>query len=231
MMRALWLQSFYGRRGMIFTIGHSNHPIERFIALLTQHRVEVLADVRSTPASRFNPQYNRKALETSLAANAIRYEFLGAELGARTEDPACYENERVSYRRLAGTEAFRRGLTRVLTLSQRCRVALMCAEYEPLDCHRTILVGRELTRAGVPFVHILRDGALETSEQADARLVDRTGLSTRDLFAIPDADIARGLIDQAYELQSARIAYARPGAAATYRGRSSRKSGRADPRS
>jgi uncharacterized protein (DUF488 family) len=217
---------------MIFTIGHSNHPIERFIALLTQHRLEVLADVRSTPASRFNPQFNRKALEASLAANAIRYEFLGAELGARTEDPACHENGRVSYRCLAKTEAFRRGFERVLVLSQRCRVALMCAEYEPLDCHRTILVGRELTRAGVSFVHILRDGALETGEEADARLVDRMGLSTQDLFATSDAGIAREIIDQAYELQSARIAYvARPGSSAISPGRSSRRSGRADRRS
>src|SRR5688500_15964772 len=87
----------------VFTVGHSTHPIEHFLALLQQHGIEVLADVRSTPFSRFNPQFNRERLAQSLATAGIRYEFLGEELGARSNDPACYENGRVSYARLAAT--------------------------------------------------------------------------------------------------------------------------------
>lgn len=194
----------------VYTIGHSNHPIERFVSLLQQHGIELLADVRSKPASRFNPQFNRKALEAALAANGIRYEFLGAELGARTDDPTCYENGRVSYRRLAATEPFRRGLERVRSLADESRVAIMCAEYEPLDCHRTILVGRELSKANVPIAHILRDGAIESGDEADATLVERLKLRPDDLFAPADANGKRELIDRAYEIQGARIAYTLP---------------------
>lgn len=195
---------------VVYTIGHSNHPIERFVSLLQQHGIQVVADVRSKPASRFNPQFNRKALEAVLAANGIRYEFLGVELGARTEDPACYERGRVAYQRLAATEPFRRGLERVRSLADESRVAIMCAEYEPLDCHRTILVARELSKANVPIAHILRDGTLESGDKADARLVERLKLRSDELFAPADANGERELIDRAYEIQGARIAYTPP---------------------
>jgi uncharacterized protein (DUF488 family) len=190
---------------VIFTIGHSNHSIERFLDLLREHGVTTIADVRSTPASRFNPQYNRKALEKSLASAGMAYEFLGAELGARTQDPDCHENGRVSYRRLAATDTFRSGLERLMSIGDDQRVAIMCAEHEPLDCHRTILVGHALAHRGVHIVHILRDGTLETDEAANERLVQRLGLGHDDLFAGQD------LVERAYEIQAARVAWAPPG--------------------
>src|SRR4051812_10746798 len=97
----------------ILTIGHSNHPIERFIELLKVHGVTALADVRSMPYSRFNPQFTRKALEQSLREAGIAYVFLGKELGARSEDPSMYDKGRVSYERLSRTEFFREGIARV----------------------------------------------------------------------------------------------------------------------
>ena len=101
---------------MIYTIGHSHHPIERFIALLQPHGIDALADVRSTPYSRFNPQFNREKLQASLATAGIRYVILGEESGARTKDPSCYDDTgRVSYARLDRSEPFRRGLERLLT--------------------------------------------------------------------------------------------------------------------
>lgn len=195
---------------MIFTIGHSNHPIEHFLGLLREHGITTLADVRSTSASRFNPQYNRKALERSLADAGIAYEFLGAELGARTQDPQCFENGRVSYRRLAATETFQRGLERLLSIGREQRVAAMCAEYDPLDCHRTILVGHELARRGERIAHILRIGTLETDDAANARLVERLEVSPDDLFGGQD------LVERAYEMQAARAAWT-PGRATTSR--------------
>jgi uncharacterized protein (DUF488 family) len=186
---------------VIYTIGHSNHPLERFLALLREHGIKVVADVRSTPASRFNPHFNRKALAKSLGDAGIAYEFLGAELGARTQDPECYENGRVSYRRLAATDTFRRGLERLVSIGREQPVAMMCAEYDPLDCHRTILVGHELARRGERIAHILRDGALETGAEADARLVERLKPSQDDLFAGQD------LVERAYEMQAARVAW------------------------
>ena len=189
---------------MIYTIGHSNHPAEHFIALLRQHEIDVVADVRSTPFSRFNPQFNREKLTASLREAGMRYLFLGEELGARSKDPGCYEGNRVSYTKLARSDLFRQGLDRVLTEAREHRVALMCAEREPLDCHRTILVSRELERAGVAVTHILKDGLLETHVQAMERLIASLGLPATDLFKTP-AD----LFDEAYEVQASKVAYVR----------------------
>ena len=98
----------------VFTIGHSTHPQERFIALLRQHGITALCDVRSKPYSRMNPQFNREELNEVLLAQGIEYRFLGKELGARSDDPNCYENGKVQYDRLAETELFKYGLKRVL---------------------------------------------------------------------------------------------------------------------
>ncbi len=119
-------------KSIIFTIGHSTHSAEVFLALLRQHGVEAVADVRSSPFSRFNPQFNREPLEQFLKANGIWYVFLGKELGARSEDRSCYLDGRVQYGRLAQTALFQSGLDRVQQGAARYRVALMCAEKEPL---------------------------------------------------------------------------------------------------
>jgi uncharacterized protein (DUF488 family) len=190
---------------MIHTIGHSNHPLERFLGLLQQHGITAVADVRSTPYSRFNPQYRREKLQAALADVGIHYVFLGKELGARSQDPACYDAAgRVSYAKLARTELFREGLERLRTGMADHRIALMCAEREPLECHRTILVARELVRQGIAVTHIHGDGSLESHAQALERLARSLKLTDTDLFA-QHAD----LFEQAYELQAARIAYVR----------------------
>ena len=193
---------------MIHTIGHSNHPIERFLGLLQSHGITAVADVRSTPYSRFNPQFRREKLQAALAEAGIQYVFLGEELGARSQDPTCYDPDgRVSYARLAKTDLFRRGIERLKTGMAEHRISLMCAEREPLECHRTILVARELTRDGVSVTHILGDGSLETHEHAMQRLVASWKLTDTDLFSTP-AD----RVERAYDLQAARIAYVKKGA-------------------
>jgi uncharacterized protein (DUF488 family) len=188
---------------MIYTIGHSNHPIERFLGLLQAHTITAVADVRSTPYSRFNPQFRREKLQAALANIGIQYVFLGEELGARSQDPACYDSEgRVSYAKLAGTDLFRKGIARLRAGMADHRISLLCAEREPLECHRTILVARELVREGVPVTHILGDGSLESHEHALQRLAASLKLTATDLF-----NDSAALIEQAYDLQAARIAY------------------------
>jgi uncharacterized protein (DUF488 family) len=189
---------------MIYTIGHSKHPIDHFTALLQQHAIEAIADVRSTPYSRFNPQFNREKLQASLAAAGIRYVFLGEELGARSKDPSCYVEGRVSYAKLAATALFRKGLDRLVKGMKEHRIALMCAEREPLDCHRTILVARELEKLAVPVTHILPDGSLEPNRHAIERLAAELKLVATDLFRTPDE-----LLQDAYEKQAARVGYVR----------------------
>jgi uncharacterized protein (DUF488 family) len=197
----------------IFTIGHSTHSLDAFVALLKQHGVTALADVRSSPYSRFNPQFNREPLEKSLKDVGIAYVFLGHELGARSDDPSCYEDGQVKYARLARTELFRSGLGRVQKGAESHRIALMCAEKDPLDCHRTLLVGRALIEQGVGVAHILSDGSIENYDQAMTRLLRLTGTPESDMFASREELVARACAAQeekiAYVDEAARVATGR----------------------
>lgn len=187
---------------VIFTIGHSTHPIERFIALLRKHSITAVCDVRSHPYSRFNPQFNRELLTDALRKEGISYVYLGKELGARSDDPNCYRYGRVQYDLLASTEAFRSGLKRVRDGSEKFNVALMCAEKDPLQCHRTILVSRKLAEEGIEVRHILADGNVETHEQAVNRLLG--------ILKLPHADLFRSrsdIVKEAYNIQGQAIAY------------------------
>lgn len=166
----------------VFTIGHSTHPIEEFIALLRRRHIDAVADVRSRPYSRFNPQFNREKLAAFLQADGIDYMYLGRELGGRPEDPECYENGKVNYRRVAATPLFRRGLEQVRAKSRSMNIALMCAEKDPAHCHRTHPVARELAGAGHMIAHILADGELATHEA----VTGRDAPPEPDLFGPPD---------------------------------------------
>ena len=144
-----------------------------FIGLLRQTLISAICDVRSNPRSRINPQFNQRALETALREAGIKYVFLGKELGARSKDQNCYRDGQVQYDLLAQTQLFKQGIERVKKGSRTFRLALMCAEKEPLDCHRTILVARELAEQGLKVKHILADGNIEDHEHAIERLVQR----------------------------------------------------------
>jgi uncharacterized protein (DUF488 family) len=186
----------------VFTIGHSNHKIDAFLRLLVMHGITAVADVRSQPYSRLHPQFNRETLKGALRARNIAYVFLGRELGARSEDMSCYVRGVVQYDRLANTAPFQDGLGRVMKGSRKYRIALLCAERDPLTCHRTILVGRELAARGVQLMHIRADGTIETQADAVARLLVESKLHGSELFRSPN-DIE---ID-AYARRASEIAY------------------------
>lgn len=186
----------------IFTVGHSTHTLENFVSLIEQQGVDAVADVRSVPYSRWQPQFNRENLAEALKTRGIAYVFLGKELGARSDDPQCYENGQVQYRALAKTPLFQSGIKRVRDGSRHRRIALMCAEKDPLDCHRTILVARELVASGLNVTHILEDGSLEPHDETLKRLSNQLRLPAQDLFLTPDE-----LEDRAYAAQEQRIAY------------------------
>ena len=191
----------------ILTIGHSTHTLEAFVALLRRHHVAQVADVRSAPYSRFNPQFNREPLARSLVACGIEYVFLGLELGGRSDDPSCYENGRIRYDRLGSTQLFQRGLDRFVHDMASHRIALMCAEKEPLECHRTLLVAQALQTRGVAVGHILTDGVLESHAAAMDRLLAMHGdLQQGELFGRPCKRIERAVAKQAE-----RIAYKKGG--------------------
>lgn len=186
----------------LFTIGHSTHSWEKFLELLRQHHIEAVADVRSSPYSRRNPQFNRETLQVTLRQQGISYVFLGEELGARRSEPECYVNGRADYALIARTPAFLRGLDRLVQDAAKMRLAILCAEKDPLDCHRCILVSPRLKERGIHVQHIHGDGTLECQEEAERRLAQRFNRAERELFGAPDE-----LVAEAYRLQGEKIAY------------------------
>lgn len=186
----------------VFTIGHSTHSMEAFLGLLQGPGVRLVADVRSVPYSRLQPQFNRETLAQALEERGLGYAFVGRELGGRPADKSCYENGRVRYDRLAQTEAFQAGIDWVCAQSEGTRITLMCAESEPLACHRALLVGRRLAAEGVPVVHIHAEGELEPHEEALSRLLKLLRMPEQELFRPPSE-----IIDEAYARQAARVAH------------------------
>ena len=153
----------------IFTIGHSRHPEGRFLGLLGQHRIEVLADVRSQPVSRFSPHFSRKALERALAGAGIRYLFLGDALGGRPKPRECYGDDgQVDYDRVEQQDFYQRGIERLLESAASSRVCVMCAEEDPARCHRRLLIARTLVRRGLEVRHIRKSGDLDLEEELRA---------------------------------------------------------------
>jgi uncharacterized protein (DUF488 family) len=192
----------------MFTIGHSSHTIEHFIGLLATHNISAIADVRSSPYSEYSPQFNREVLQQKLRDADIVYAFLGRELGARRTEDDCYVNDQAVYSAVRGLPAFRDGLTHVIEGLEQYLVALMCAEADPLACHRTILICRELKvlHPDIEIKHILGDGGLESHEEAEQRLVRLHKLHP-ELFG--ELTSMSGLIQRAYDMQAERIAYRR----------------------
>lgn len=153
----------------ILTIGHSNHALLKFIALIEGARVSLIADVRSRPVSRFVPHFNLKPLEAALAERGLSYLFLGRELGGRPDDPALLANGKPDYAAMARTQTFISGLARVIEASANKRVALLCAERDPIDCHRFCLIGRELAARQIGVAHILPTGKIELHADTERR--------------------------------------------------------------
>jgi uncharacterized protein (DUF488 family) len=156
----------------LFTIGHSNLEIADFLAVLAAHGVRTLCDVRSRPASFRFPQFNREPLESALASAGVRYEFFGETLGGRPADPRVYrEDGLVDYAARRRAPDFAAGIERALALSQTGVIALMCAEEDPLQCHRFLMICPALLEQGINPVHIRRGGAIESQSEAEDRLL------------------------------------------------------------
>lgn len=186
----------------LFTIGHSVHTVGHFVELLKRHGVTALCDVRSSPYSRFTPQFNRETLKAEVARHRITYLFLGTELGPRSSDPACYENGKVQYNLLAGKEVFQQGLGRLRKGMTAYRIALMCAEKDPITCHRMLLICRNLRKDDIVIRHILEDGSLEDNRDTEKRLMKLLKIDPTDLFSTETDQIQR-----AYDLQGEKVAY------------------------
>jgi uncharacterized protein (DUF488 family) len=186
----------------LFSIGHSNIPAERFVAMLRAAGVDAVADVRSTPASRRFPWFSSKNLARTLQGEGMIYLPFGETLGGRPRDPALYHDGIADYEKMAQQPEFHAGLDRLLTAATQHRVCLMCAEREPLDCHRCLLVSRALADRGCAIGHILHDGTIEPHAATEQRLLADNG---------PDADLfvtgQREQLAAAYRRRCRAVAY------------------------
>jgi uncharacterized protein (DUF488 family) len=195
------MQAFETQAFALLTIGHSNIAAERFIGLLRTAGVDTIADVRSTPFSRRFPWFSGKNLAARLEQEGMRYAAFGDSLGGRPHDPALYCDGVADYEAMAKQEPFRAGLEALLTLAAERRVCLMCAEREPLDCHRCLLVARALAARGLSIGHILHDGRIEPHASTEQRLLAQNGAA--DLFAPGQ----RERLAAAYRSRARAVAY------------------------
>ncbi len=191
----------------LYTIGHSKHELADFVGLLRAHAVQVVCDVRSRPQSFRFPYFDQDPLKQSLADSGMRYEFLGEELGGRPEDPKLYRPDGlVDYAACRKSAGFRRGLERLLELTQMKRVALLCAEEDPLECHRFLMICPALAEEGIAPLHIRRGGALESQREAEDRLLELHGFHDVTSSALFAADRESALEEAVYR-QSGSAAF------------------------
>ena len=186
----------------ILTVGHSNHEVQVLIDLLRKNGVTAVADIRSEPYSAAVPQFNRENLEPKLKSEGFKYVYLGNELGAHPQDPACYKDGKVHYSLQAKTSLFRQGLQRAISGAQKHRVALLCVEKDPLKCHRSVLIARELEAQSVDVAHVLADGGIESHSEAMDRLLKEEKLDRGDLFRTREE-----LVEEACARQEHRVAH------------------------
>lgn len=187
----------------VWTVGHSTHPYARFLELLRAASITAVADVRTAPFSRHFPQFNKDALQTELRMYGIAYSFLGQELGGRPTGSQYYCDGVADYERMARSPDFARGLQRVLDGARKYRIALMCSEHDPLDCHRCLLVSRALAARGAAVKHILADGAIADHREIEERLLKSEGRHSDDLFLSPEERLV-----EAYRKRARKVAYA-----------------------
>ncbi len=166
----------------LFSIGHSNIPADRFLAMLQNAGVSAIADVRSVPNSRWFPWFSQQALAARLAAAGITYAAMGDTLGGRPHDDSLYRHGVADYEAMATRPEFHAGIDRLLDAASHSRVCLMCAEREPLDCHRCLLVTRKLAERRLAVGHILHGGTIEPHADTERRLLGLDGEDC-DLFA------------------------------------------------
>jgi uncharacterized protein (DUF488 family) len=196
----------------LFSVGHSNHDLDRFLALLRRAGVTAVADVRSSPFSRRLPHFNAPQLAPALRRAGIDYVFLGDLLGGRPRDQDLYDDVEgqliVNYERVRATDDFALGLDRLQRGSEKYAIAMMCGEEDPLDCHRGLMIAPALKGRGLQTCHLRRDGVESTAEM-EARLLRETKVgegALGGLFPL-SAEDERELLAEAYRVMSRKKAF------------------------
>ena len=196
-------------RPIIYTVGHSTHPVEVFLDLLKTCSVNCLIDVRSVAASSYNPQYNKESLSSFLKANGITYLHFAEEFGARHTDPSLLDDEgKVNFELVRKSWNFKNGVERLWQgLGKGYIISLMCSESEPFDCHRFSMISIALEKDGFEVKHILKDKTIKTNAQLESQLFKKyeKKIPKPDMFQ-PDITLDEQL-QVAYRLRNKEIAF------------------------
>lgn len=195
-----------GQEFEIFSIGHSTQSYEEFVNVLLLVGATAVVDVRSAPYSRRVPQFNRETLQHELQEDSISYFFLGAELGGRPSERRFFCDGVADYDKMATAPSFKAGVEKLLFEKKSYRLALMCSEHSPYDCHRCLLVGRALKDKDVSVGHILPNGNIHSQETVESELLRMASLDSDDMFQPSEDTLAK-----AYRARSLRVAYSESG--------------------
>lgn len=198
---------------VIYTIGHSRISLEEFLDLLKKYRINCIVDVRSTPYSQFASQFNKENLKFFLKNKNMKYLYMGKEFGARREEKTLYDEKGdLDFVKTAESKLFSEGVDRVAKgIEKGYEIAFMCAEKEPMDCHRAIMVGRKFSELGYDIIHILHDSTNISQKELEQRLLNKY-FPNRDqvsIFTLLDkvSEDEGALICKAYKCRNSEIAY------------------------
>ncbi|HKM04994.1 MAG TPA: DUF488 domain-containing protein [Lachnospiraceae bacterium] len=191
----------------LYTIGHSQHPIQKFIGLLKQHNIEFVVDVRSTPYSKYASMYDRENISNELKNANISYAFMGKYFGARQDDKSLYTKEGyLDFQKVAKWDIFEKGMDNVVRGMETKRIALMCLEKKPIDCHRAILVANAFYCKGYSVKHILENGKIETHQELNEELLDLY-FPDRNQISFFDNRTDEDYLEDAYKIRNKEIGY------------------------
>ncbi|MGD9567063.1 MAG: DUF488 family protein [Sedimentibacter sp.] len=194
----------------IYTVGYTAFKIDEFISVLKKYNITCVVDVRSLAYSQHYPDYNKEVLNKVLESNGIVYRNYSAEFGARQTEK-CYFSAKgyLDFNKYVKSDRFESGYQKVLTgIDRGYTYVLMCAETDPIDCHRSIMIGREFFKRGFVVKNILKSGEILLQEELEKRLLDKY-FSSRDQFSIFDNNNKDDgqLIEDAYDLRNEEIGY------------------------
>ena len=195
---------------VLMSIGHSQHQVEYFVYLLKTHEVNYVIDVRSTPYSQFAPDYNRENIKNILKDNAIEYAFMGAFFGARPKDSSLYlPDGYLNFRKVEDSLKFKKGFNNVVKgVDRGYRIAFMCTEKDPIECHRAILVTYAFYKAGYSIEHIMPDNTVQTQQDINKRLLDMYYPERNQLSLFESENLsAEQYLVEAYKKQNQKIGY------------------------
>jgi len=192
----------------LYTIGYSTHEIDYFIELLKTHKIDSIVDVRSSPYSGRNPEFNKSDLKLTLKNNNIHYIFMGPELGARRIEGRLYSDGIVDFEKVRKDATFLKGIKRVTDgLDKGHRIALMCSEKKPIECHRTILVSRQFSINHVEVKHILADGSIISHNEIDDELIFKYFDNYNQLSLFGEFNSKDDYLKESYRKQNRIVGY------------------------